>query len=156
MQSWPTLSVLWSLLWGHWMTESELIDKIANAIAEMEGYGKKGSLAWRNANPGNIRRWRGLDGEPYPQRRGYVDFVAWARGDREKAEKEGWRVLRRQVFLFVSGVRTNGRVPSLREMFHVYAPRADGNDPDRYAKFVAGKLGIDVDVPLKEVLDNAD
>lgn len=136
------------------MTEDELVDKIAHAIAKMEGYYKPDSLAWRNANPGNIRRWR-RNGE-YPRRKGYVDFVAWAGGDRAKGEAEGWRVLKAQVYRFVSGARTNGRVPSLREIFHIYAPASDGNDPDKYAEFVSSQIGIDADIGLAEVIDNAD
>src|SRR5581483_10916665 len=51
------------------MTREELIEKIARAIAEMEGFyvtAAKSTLAQRNANPVNIRQWRDARGRPYP------------------------------------------------------------------------------------------
>jgi hypothetical protein len=62
------------------MTREELIEKIGQAIAEMEGFYRTAAqptLARRNANPGNIRQWRDSRGRPYPTSKGYVDFVAW-------------------------------------------------------------------------------
>lgn len=71
------------------MTREELIDKIARAIAEKEGFlvtkaqaearqMTYPTRAQRNANPGNIRAWRDAKRRPYPTSGGYVDFVAWA------------------------------------------------------------------------------
>jgi hypothetical protein len=51
------------------MTRNELIEKIAQAIAEMEGFYRSATqptLAQRNANPGNLRQWRDRSGKPYP------------------------------------------------------------------------------------------
>ncbi|NUN00284.1 MAG: hypothetical protein HUU41_04165 [Bryobacteraceae bacterium] len=59
------------------MTRAELIEKIARAIAEMEGFyatAAKPTLAQRNANPGNIRQWRDGRGRQYPTSKGYVDL----------------------------------------------------------------------------------
>lgn len=139
------------------MTRKELAEQIAEVIADVEGYRVKTSLAYRNANPGNIRHWRDATGRPYPISRGFVSFVMWAamqeplgtmEDTRSRAEAEGWRVLRTLVEHYLRGQYTGGKVPSLREMFHVYAPAADSNDPDHYAKHVASKIGVDVDQKL--------
>lgn len=154
------------------MTKEDLIEKIARAIAEMEGFfvteaqakARKiayPTLAQRNANPGNIRSWKDAQGRPYPQFRGYVDFVEWASErfpgvSREeisrRALEEGWRVLRVLVGQYLDGKYTQGRPPTLEEMFRVYAPSADGNHPANYARFVAGRIGIRPDQPLSEVI----
>ncbi len=135
------------------MTRQQLIEKIARAIAEMEGSYvtcAKPTLAQRNANPGNIRQWRDARGNPYPTHRGYVDFVAWA-SDRfpgasredmsRRALEEGWRILRVLVGQCLDGKYTQGKPPTAEEMFRVYAPAADGNHPANYARFVADKIG---------------
>jgi hypothetical protein len=134
------------------MTQEELIEKIARAIAEMEGFyatAAKPTLAQRNANPGNIRQWRDKRG-PYPSNHGYVDFVAWASerfpgASREemsqRAIDEGWRILRVLVGQYLDGRYTQGKQPSAEEMFRVYAPSADGNHPANYARFVASRIG---------------
>jgi len=136
------------------MTRAELIDRIARAIAEMEGFyvdAAKPTLAQRNANPGNIRQWRDARGRPYATHRGYVDFVAWA-SERypgasheeisRRALDEGWRVLRALVGQYIDGRYTDGKPPTIAEMFRRYAPAHDSNDPQSYAAFVARRLGV--------------
>ena len=145
------------------MTRQELIQSIAQAIAEKEGFYlsetqarkrrmRYPSRAQRNANPGNVRSWRDARGKRYPIDGGYVDFIAWASvrypgltGEalNQKALEEGWRVLRVLVGQYIDGRYTEGSPPSLIEMFRVYAPGTDGNDPEGYARFVAAKLGVD-------------
>jgi hypothetical protein len=146
------------------MTRQELIEKIAWAIAEMEGFyatTAKPTLAQRNANPGNIRQWRDARGRPYPTHRGYVDFVAWASerfpgASREemsqRAIEEGWRILRVLVGQYLDGKYTQGKPPTLDEMFRVYAPSADGNHPANYARFVARKIGARLDQRLLDLV----
>ena len=79
-----------------------------------------------------------------------MDFVAWASDSfpgvstaelSEKALTEGWRVLRKLVGHYLHGRYTGGKVPTLREMFAVYAPASDRNDPEDYAQFVAKLAG---------------
>lgn len=150
------------------MTRQELIERIAQAIAEKEGFYlseaqarkrriRYPSRAQRNANPGNVRAWRDARGKRYPTEGGYVDFVAWASARypglagetlNQKALEEGWRVLRVLVGQYIDGRYTEGKPPSLIEMFRVYAPGTDGNDPEGYARFVAAKLGVDAHRPL--------
>ena len=71
------------------MTRQELIERVAQAIAEKEGFYlteaqakrrriRYPSRAQRNANPGNVRAWRDARGKRYPTDGGYVDFLAWA------------------------------------------------------------------------------
>jgi hypothetical protein len=146
------------------MTRAELIEKIARAIAEMEGFyvtAAKPTLAQRNANPGNIRQWRDARGWPYPTYRGYVDFVAWASerfpgASREemsrRAIEEGWRILRVLVGQYLDGKYTQGKPPTAEEMFRVYAPSTDGNHPANYARFVAGKIGARPDQRLLDLV----
>ena len=144
------------------MTRKELIEGIAQAIAEKEGFYlseaqarkrriRYPSRAQRNANPGNVRSWRDARGKRYPIDGGYVDFIAWASvrypgltGEalNQKALEEGWRVLRVLVGQYIDGRYTEGSPPSLIEMFRVYAPGTDGNDPEGYAKSVADKLEV--------------
>lgn len=143
------------------MTKLELVDRLARAIAEKEGFyvteaqAKARGIPWptlaqRNANPGNIRRWTDARGKPYPTSKGYVDFVAWASerfpgASREemsrRALEEGWRVLRALVGQYIDGRYTDGKPPTITEMFRRYAPAEDANDPDGYAVFVARRLG---------------
>jgi hypothetical protein len=146
------------------MTRDQVIDAIARAIAEMEGFfarRERPTLAQRNANPGNIRRWKDAAGRSYPVASGYVDFMQWA-SDRfpgasreeisRRALDEGWRVLRVLVGQYVDGKYTGGQPPTLDEIFKRYAPAADSNDPVRYARFVADRLGVRPDQKPRDLI----
>jgi hypothetical protein len=154
------------------MTREELIQKLARAIAEKEGFfvtevqakARKTpypTRAQRNANPGNIRAWRDAKRQPYPISGGYVDFVAWA-SERfpgvsreemsQRAIEEGWRILRVLVGQYLDGRYTGGQPPTIEGMFRVYAPTADGNDPAGYARFVARKIGARPDQRLLDLV----
>lgn len=41
---------------------------------------------------------------------------------------------------------------TLLEFTRIYAPKHDNNDPDKYAKWVAKKIGVPVDIPIKELI----
>lgn len=145
------------------MTRKELINKLSAAIAEQEGFfvteaaaHERGihypTIAQMNNNPGNIRVWRDASGRPYPTKSGYVDFAEWARQQLpgspsalvyDRAGAEGWRVLGVLVGHYIDGRYTGGKPPTVADMFRAYAPSADKNDPGGYARFVAGKLGVD-------------
>jgi hypothetical protein len=118
------------------VNRSVLVDAIAGAIARMEGFYKAGSLAQRNNNPGNIRRWS----PKVPVVDGFSKFPTAG---------EGWAALRRQVD------RNVGRGLTLYEFFggkplvySGYAPDSDGNRSRHYAEFVAKRVQIPADVPL--------
>ena len=154
------------------MTRQELLDNLARAIAENEGFfvteaqakARKIRFPTRaqiNANPGNLRVWRGTKGRPYPTSGGYVDFVAWASerfpgAAREemsrRALEEGWRILRVLAGQYIDGRYTCGKPPTVEEMFRTYAPTSDGNDPAGYARFVAAKLGTRPDQQLVDLV----
>lgn len=117
----------------------DLVDKIAEAIARMEGYFQPGSLAQRNNNPGNLRSWGSR-----PIVGGYAKF---------ETPEEGWAALKQQIR------RNIDRGLNLLEFFSGkpgvyagYSPAADRNDPVNYARFVARQAGIDVTTPLKDLL----
>ncbi len=144
------------------MTRQELLDKLARAIAEMEGFfSAHPTLAQRNANPGNLRAWRDAKGRPYPTSGGYVDFVGWASHQfpgisheemSHRALEEGWRILRVLAGQYVDGHYTSGKPPTVEEMFRTYAPASDGNDPAGYALFVARKIGARPDQRLVDLV----
>jgi hypothetical protein len=145
---------------------------VSRLIAEKEGFFVTGAQArargiphptraQRNANPGNIRAWRDAKRRPYPVSGGYVDFVAWASArfpgvprdeTGSRALAEGWRVLGALVGQYLDGRYTGGRPPTAEEMFRVYAPAADNNDPAAYARFVAAKLGARPDQRLLDLV----
>lgn len=153
------------------MTRQELLDRLARAIAENEGFfvteaqakARKIRFPTRaqiNANPGNLRAWRAR-GRPYPMNGGYVDFVGWASHQfpgvpREEMSRraldEGWRILRVLAGQYIDGLYTGGKPPTVEEMFRTYAPASDGNDPASYARFVAGRLGVQPDQRLIDVV----
>jgi len=154
------------------MNRTELIDRLARAIAKREGFYVTQAqarasrltfptLAQRNANPGNVRQWKDAQNRPYPQHAGYVDFVAWAMAKdptlsndqmSEKALAEGWRVLKKLIGFYLDGRFTEGKSPSLQEMFAIYAPSSDKNDPAAYAQFVADELAVPSGKPLAEYI----
>ncbi len=115
-----------------------LTDSISQAIATMEGFYTAGSIAQRNNNPGNLRSWGSN-----PVVDGYAKFPTVA---------DGWAALNQQVNLNIS------RGLSLYEFFGGkpgvyagYSPSADANNPQAYAVFVAGRVGIDPSVPLNSI-----
>ncbi len=71
----------------------------------------------------------------------------------EKVLAEGWRVLKKLNGFYINGRFTEGKSPSLREMFAIYAPSSDKNDPAGYAQFVADELAVTSGRPLAELID---
>ena len=134
---------------------------VTGAQAKARGL-KYPTRAQRNANPGNVRERRDRTNRPYPRSGGYVDFVAWASDSSpgaslaelgQKALAEGWRVLRNLVSQYLDGKYTGGKAPTLREMFAVYAPTSDRNDPEAYAQFVAKELDVSAAAPLDDLVN---
>ncbi len=115
-----------------------LTDLMAQAIATMEGFFKPGSLAARNNNPGNLRSWGSN-----PIVNGYAQF---------RSAEEGWTALKAQIKKNIDrGLNLTEFFAGKPGVYAGYAPAADKNDPGNYARFVAGRVGVDVSTPLKSV-----
>lgn len=120
------------------MTRSELIKLIAESIATMEGFYTRNSVAQRNHNPGNLRRWGNVQVID-----GYASFPS---------DAAGWEALRSQISRNVKrGLTLREFFCGKRGVYPGYAPATDGNHPNNYAEYVAGRVGIDPDKPLPEV-----
>jgi len=114
---------------------SGLVERIAVAISEMEGFNKPGSMAQRQNNPGNLRSWGKT-----PIVDGFANFPTAA---------EGWSALRRQIWRNVDrGLTLYEFFGGKPNVYAGYAPDADGNRSRHYAEFVAKRAGIPVNVPL--------
>jgi hypothetical protein len=115
-----------------------LIDSISQAIANMEGFYKAGSIAQRQNNPGNLRSWGS-----YPVENGYVKFPDPA---------TGWGALNRQVSLNIDrGLTLNEFFGGKPGVYPGYSPATDSNDPRGYAVYVASRTGIDPSIPLNSL-----
>ena len=109
---------------------------LAIAIRRHEGWYPK-SKSWRNKNPGNLRS------SPFQAlaKEGYAVF---------ETEHQGMAALLWDLEAKCTG-RTGtplGPKSSLADLFHVYAPSGDDNDPDSYAEAVAAELGVSADYKL--------
>jgi hypothetical protein len=109
-----------------------LVQDIAAALAQFEGYNTPGTLAQRNNNPGNLRSGIGQTGTD----NGYAVFAT---------ADDGWNALYNQIQLYIS------RGLNLQQMIYTYAPPSDNNPTNNYLNFVAGKVGIPTDVPLSQL-----
>lgn len=123
------------------------LECLADAIMEYEGW-HVGSRSWRNRNPGNLRygpNRLGNDGHGYSV---YASLIT------------GYKDLLSDLEVKVSGKSKHNLTPksTLQDLFDVYAPRADNNQPNKYAEFVAARLSVGlqrsftVDSTLSELL----
>jgi hypothetical protein len=123
----------------------DIVDLMASAIQRMEG-GRPGDINMRNNNPGNLRSWGN-----YPTENGYAKFPDYQTGlDALKAQIR--RNIEKGLTLneFFAGQRdSSGKV--IPGGYPGYAPAADHNQPNGYAKFVAGVVGISADTRLDSV-----
>jgi len=100
------------------------LDEMMKAIATMEGNG------YKNNNPGNV-----MDIDYAKQTGGKFRIRMF------KSMQDGWKYLAN----LLKGKNYLGNLKNtFFDIFSKYAPKGHGgNDPDRYAKFVASKLGLD-------------
>jgi len=82
-------------------------------------------MPYKRNNPGNIR--------PFVKYLGSTPDGPFLKFD---TLTNGFRA----IFLDIKTKRNRG-VKTLKEYFRIYAPEADNNQPDKYAAFVAGKIG---------------
>lgn len=82
------------------------------------------TLADRNNNPGNIRPVGGS---------GFRAFGS---------ALEGWEAMENQLMRYFTGKTTGRRLQSIMDIVSTWAPAGDNNDPQQYARQVAGWMGV--------------
>lgn len=86
--------------------------------------GEGNTLADRNNNPGNIRPVGG------------GGFRAFG------SALEGWKAMKNQLMRYFTGKTTGRRLQTIMDIVSTWAPAADNNDPAKYARDVAGWMGV--------------
>lgn len=86
--------------------------------------GEGNTLADRNNNPGNIRPVGG------------GGFRAFG------SALEGWEAMKNQLMRYFTGKTTGRRLQTIMDIASTWAPAADNNDPAKYARDVAGWMGV--------------
>lgn len=113
------------------------LEKLADAIRKHEGWYPY-SRSWRNNNPGNLRWSKFQTG----QKDNFAYFDSFA---------SGWLALWWDLYCKSTG-RTRTKLTgesSLIELFAVWAPRSDRNNPLAYANQIAKQLNITTETKLK-------
>lgn len=88
-----------------------------------------------------------------------IDMAGWWLGSVDRDAK-GHAVFADVIYSVRAAVRQLSQYQvrdgkkTLTEMFQIYAPISDGNDPDSYAKYVASKVGIQADTRLLLFFEN--
>ncbi|WP_171890472.1 hypothetical protein [Klebsiella pneumoniae] len=95
----------------------------ANIQPDIPG-GTGNTLADRNNNPGNIRPVGGG---------GFRTFENALRG---------WAAMKNQLMRYFTGKTTGRRLQTIMDIVSTWAPAADNNDPAKYARDVAGWMGV--------------
>lgn len=105
------------------------------AIKQMEG-----AKPSRN-NPGNLR----FVGQEYAVNdNGFCKFETY---------QHGYDALKNLLIRACTGKsKVYNPEMNLTDFYNVYAPASDGNNPVRYAQFVAGKLGVSVETKIKNLI----
>jgi hypothetical protein len=119
-----------------------MLDTFCTAIRDYEG--APGDLNYKNNNPGNCRY------SPV----GYARIYGLVRRDSNnfaifKDYATGWLYLQN---LIKSKIEAH---PSwtILDFFKNYSPTSDGNDPEKYAEFVAKRCGVGVDFCIKHLIN---
>ena len=113
------------------------LEDLAEAIKWREGW-FPGSRSQRTNNPGNLRYSKYQSGKSG----GYSVFATYA---------DGWKGLLYQLEIARNGKSSVYKPDdTLIQFFSKYAPEGDSNDPHKYAKDVAGRLGVSVDYKIKD------
>jgi hypothetical protein len=114
------------------------LDALATAIMWREGPFRPPNRSFRNCNPGNLRShdWPSHDGDGFDI---YGDVIA--------GYESLWDDLSDK---FQAGHNAHGLGPAstLLDLFKVYAPGQDGNDPDSYCVFAAGWISQALGLPI--------
>lgn len=95
----------------------------ANIQPDIPG-GEGNTLADRNNNPGNIRPVGGG---------GFRNF---------ESALHGWAAMKNQLMRYFTGKTTGRRLQSVLDIVSTWAPAGDNNNPQQYARQVAGWMGV--------------
>ncbi|HED1420084.1 hypothetical protein [Kluyvera ascorbata] len=98
--------------------------------SEPTSSGTGNTLADRNNNPGNIRPVGGG---------GFRMF---------ESALHGWSAMKNQLMRYFTGKTTGRALQTVRDIVSTWAPAGDNNDPELYAKQVAGWMGVSPDAVL--------
>jgi hypothetical protein len=121
------------------------VKNFALAIQRYEGY-YAGSVSFVNHNPGNMKYTdltRDL-GALRADSRGFCVFASYA---------DGLWALCRFITLAKQNKLKSYKNCTVRSFIASYAPKGDKNDPERYARTVAGWLGVSPDALLATLLE---
>lgn len=144
------------------------IIKWAEAIKEFEGW-KPGSRSYRTNNQGNLRYTSytkslgaiGKDAGNFcifsDEQAGFdalCQFLTDAAGRKLKPYHVFSFAIAYHRKMMPEG-KNGDELPdfSIRDFFHIYAPSSDSNNPHIYASFVAGKLGVEPEYLIKDLLE---
>lgn len=103
---------------------------IPGAEPDQHAQSAKRTRADRNNNPGNIRPVGGG---------GFRMF---------ESALHGWSAMKNQLMRYFTGKTTGRALQTVRDIVSTWAPAGDKNDPDLYAKQVAGWMGVSPDAVL--------
>lgn len=95
-----------------------------NVWSSQSGQPGQGTLADRNNNPGNIRPIGG----------GGFRFF--------ESALHGWTAMKNQLMRYFTGKTTGRALRTIQDIVSTWAPAGDKNDPQQYAKQVAGWMGV--------------
>lgn len=123
------------------------LEKFCLAIRDFEGRPPKGDFKgdknWRNNNPGNCRY----------SKVGYLPIYQPVRKDKDgfaifKDYPTGWLYLQNLVKHKVA----KNPNQTLFQFISIYAPVEDANEPKVYATYIAKRLGVTIDTPMKDLV----
>lgn len=119
-----------------------LLNKWADAIQWYEGW-YVGSRSYRNNNPGNIR-YIGQKRATGKDSAGFCIFASYQDGRQELVD----------LLVRASSGKSSIYKPemTLLEFYQKYAPSTDGNYPQAYAKAVAKRMGVSIEIKIKDIL----
>lgn len=120
------------------MTQQQLIDVFADAIAFAEGFYVAGSRAARNNNPGNIT----------------LDITGTAVGNDGifmvyATATDGWNALKRQIEMILENT---SRIYNSNMTIMEIAQRYTTTQQQEWASNVAYRMGVPLDVPISSFL----
>lgn len=109
------------------------IEALADCIMRFEGWqgpgsvtgGVKGTTSWRNRNPGNLRS---ASLEIGTDDKGYAIF---------RNLGDGWTALCIDLRCKFAGSHNLTPQSTLHDLFSIYAPALDQNDPQQYSRTIA-------------------